>query len=578
MNHFDRSFPSPSPFRRLVLAAWTCAALALAPFPNGILGQGLAPAAETASATQADWPQWGGSSARNSVATTAADLPIEWNVGDFDRKTGRWLNKNAKHIVWAARLGSESYGSPVVVGDRVFCATNNGAGYLSRRPASHDLGCLLCFDRQQGSFLWQFSAEKLAAGRNVDWPKQGICSTPVVEGDRLWIVSNRGEVVCLDARRKGGPPHAAPSQPGSSSGTGEATTLWSFDMMRQLGTVQRYMASCSPTLAGDLLLVNTSNGCDPSGKMPAPKAPSFIALDKRSGKLVWADNSPGSNVLDGQWGSPAFGVLGGVPQAIFPGGDGWLYSFEARPTDHGKPKLLWKFDCNAKESRWEVGGTGNRNTLISTPVIHNGRVYIATGQDPESGEGAGDLWCIDPTRRGDASAQLVVDRQDKPVAPRRVCAVDKAAGERVVANPRSAVVWHYGGTTESSGGNAPGGDSNGDDQAKKMHRSLGMPVIQGNLLVIGDFAGIVHCLDAKTGKSLWTHDMMAAIWGSPLVADGRVYLGNQDGDVTVFALDRTLKVLAKNAMGSPVYGTPTACGDVLYVGTSTYVFAIRKAK
>jgi outer membrane protein assembly factor BamB len=107
-----------------------------------------------------------------------------------------------------------------------------------------------------------------------------------------------------------------------------------------------------------------------------------------------------------------------------------------------------------------------------------------------------------------------------------------------------------------------------------MHRSLGMPVIQDGLLVIGDFAGLVHCLDVKTGQVLWTHDCMSAIWGTPLVAEGRAYIGTQDGDVLVFALAREKKLLAKNRMEHGVHGTAVAAGNVLYIATAAYLFAI----
>ena len=106
----------------------------------------------------------------------------------------------AKNIRWVARLGSTTYGSPVVAGGTVFCATNNGAGWLKRYPAKVDLGCLLCFAERDGRFGWQLSREKLAAGRAVDYPEQGICCAPLVEGKRLWVVTNRCEVVCLDTR------------------------------------------------------------------------------------------------------------------------------------------------------------------------------------------------------------------------------------------------------------------------------------------------------------------------------------------------------------------------------------------
>ena len=93
--------------------------------------------------------------------------------------------------------------------------------------------------------------------------------------------------------------------------------------------------SCSVTALGDILFVNTSNGLDESHiNLPRPDAPSFIALDKNTGKIHWTDKSPGANILHGQWSSPAVGVnLGRVNQVIFTGGDGWVYSFKA---DAGK--------------------------------------------------------------------------------------------------------------------------------------------------------------------------------------------------------------------------------------------------
>jgi len=331
------------------------------------------------------------------------------------------------------------------------------------------------------------------------------------------------------------------------------------------------MANCSVTTAGNLLLVCTSNGVDDSHEqVPAPEAPSFIALDKRTGTLVWADNSPGKNILHGQWASPATAVLGGVPQAIFAGGDGWVYSFLAEPTPDGKPKLLWKFDCNPKESVWGETGEGGRNTIVATPVIYDGRVYIATGEDPEAGESPGDLWCIDPTRSGDTSSHIVVDKQGNPVPPQRVRAVDPEAGHKVRPNPHSAAVWHY-----------RGHDANGDgklDFQETMHRSLGMVAIRDNLLVIGDFSGLVHCLDARTGRTHWTHDILSAIWGTPLIADGKVYLGDQDGDVVVLEFGPKLKVLAKNGMEGAIYSSPVVAGGTLYFTTNTHLFAIGPEK
>lgn len=511
--------------------------------------------------------QWGASALRNNVVPVSP-LPTEWHIGRVDPYTGDWDRTGAKNIRWVARLGSQTYGAPILAAGKLFCGTNNGAGYLRRYPPKVDLGCLLAFDAHTGRFLWQLGREKLPTGQTHDWPEVGICSNPLVEGDRLWIVTNRGEVLCLDTegfldRENDGPYRNEPSED-----VQEADIVWVFDMMQQVGSRQHNMASCSVTARDDLLFVCTSNGVDESHEhIPAPEAPSFLALDKNTGNVLWTDASPGKNILHGQWGSPAVGLLEGTPQVIFPGGDAWLYSFLAtREHPPGQPKLLWKFDCNPKIAQWRSDGRGDRNELVATPVLWNNRVYIATGQDPQFGEGPAVLWCMDPTHRGDSSPQIVLDRQGKLVPPRRGQALDTQAGEQLQTNPNSAVLWQYTGQDLNSNGQ--------QDFEETFHRTIAMPVIADGLLVIGDLAGLVHCLDVRTGQLLWVHDMLAPIWASPLVADGKIYLADEDGDVVVFALSRQKKILAENQMDQSVYGTPTAGDRLLYIATRTHLVAI----
>jgi outer membrane protein assembly factor BamB len=535
-------------------------------------------------------PQWGGSPQRNNTPV-GFGIPTQWQIGGFDRTTGRWQADKARNIRWVAQLGSYSYGNPVVAGGRVFVGTNNAGGRLKRYPPDVDLGCLLAFDVKTGAFLWQHSSPKLASGRAHDWPLQGICCAPLVEGSRLWFVSSRGEVVCLDAAGFRDGQNDGPYQDEAATGEDEADVIWSFDMMKELGVRQHNMCSCSVTSIGNLLLVNTSNGVDESDtKVPAPAAPSFIALDKISGKLAWADSSPGSNILHGQWSSPAVAIVDGLPQAIFAGGDGWVYSFLGKATDDAKAKLLWKFDANPKTSKWELGGTGTRNNIIATPVVSKGRVYIAVGQDPEQGEGIGHLWCIDPTRRGDVSPELAFHRDDlqHPLPPRRIQAVIPQQGEVARPNPNSARVWHYSQYDLD-------GDGTIDDFYETMHRCIGMVAIKNDLLVVTDFSGLVHCLDANTGRPHWTHDMLAAAWGSPLIVEDKVYIGDEDGDLSVFRLsaDRNVAMqqlddewhpinafLNKDGnvevpnMEDSIYSTPIVADNVLYIASRTHLFAI----
>lgn len=611
------------------------------------------------------WNQWGGSSLRNNTPDSNAVF-TGFVTGGFDRKTGEWKKDKSKNINWVASLGSQTYGNPVVAAGKVVVGTNNSFGYLKRYPDDVDLGCLLCFDEKDGKLLWQHSSEKLPTGRVNDWPLMGICCSPLIEGDKLWFVTSRGEVRCLDVEgfydgEDDGPVKNDPAKlfevmkaedpaedkvqallDGLAAGKltddflarlekagakvsgdikvtaddtakapskkwtfqaelngkqrdffvtmagprlsafkiitpddkDEADVIWVFDMMKTLGTSQHNMCSCSVTSYGDLLIVNTSNGLDDAHiAVPAPDAPSFMAMDKHTGKVLWTDNTPGGNILHGQWSSPTVAVLGGVPQIVFGGGDGWMYSFKADEGKDGKPELLWKFDANPKDSILELGGRGTRNDIISTPVAYDNKIYFATGQDPEHGEGSGILYCIDPTKRGDISKELAVNRADptKPIPVKRIQAVVEADGDMSIPNPNSGVIWSY---TEQDND----GDGQIDDFLEKFHRSIGTVAIKDGLLFAPDFSGLLHCVDAKTGKVHWTDDMLAASWGSPLILAGHVYVGDEDGDIAIYELSAKKNKLGEVNVGSSVYSSPIVANDTLFISTKDKLFSIKPGK
>ncbi|NOY40544.1 MAG: PQQ-binding-like beta-propeller repeat protein [Planctomycetes bacterium] len=637
-----------------------------------------------------DWSQWGGDSKRNNTPV-GYQIPTQWNIGSFDYRTGEWDSSKAENIKWVARLGSQTYGNAVVADGKIYVGTNNSGGWLKRYPAKVDLGCLLCFNVEDGKFLWQHSSEKLPSGRVHDWPLQGICCAPLVEDDRLWFVTSRGEVRCLDTNgfydgvdngnEKGEQLRIVDITPTTLVDSGkvdkedkpimvkllplvmeglkqekiiahfrellaergepttesiaitspvadkqwlltakfngverdltanlnegvlsiyktssiadkdEADVVWVFDMMKELGISQHNMCSCSVTSAGDILLVNTSNGVDVEHNyIPAPNAPSFFAMDKNTGKVLWTDSSPGLNILHGQWSSPAYAVLGGQPQVIFAGGDGWVYSFDpagqapAEKGALGKSKLLWKFDANPKTSVWELGGRGTRNNIIATPVIHQERVFVAVGQDPEHGEGVGHLWCLDPTKRGDVSPDLAFNATapKTQIAPKRIQSVVPEEGDLTRPNPNSAAIWHYSEFDQNTDGEI--------DFEETMHRSCGTVTIRDNVLYIADFSGLFHCLDAETGAVNWTYDMLAAAWGSPLIVEDKVYIGDEDGEVAIFrhSSDREIAMQEVDGewephygtrdMGNSVYSTPIVSNNVLYISNRTHLFAIVEDK
>jgi outer membrane protein assembly factor BamB len=355
----------------------------------------------------------------------------------------------------------------------------------------------------------------------------------------------------------------------------EADVVWSYDMMKEMSVSQHNMASCSITGAGDLLFICTSNGVDVEHNyIPAPEAPSFFVMDKNTRKILWTDDSPGLNILHGQWSSPAYAVLGGQPQVIFAGGDGWVYSFDPQG-ENGKAKLLWKFDANPKESHYSLN-RATRNHIIATPVIYDGLVYVGVGEDPEHGEGVGHLWCIDPTKRGDVSPELAFNKEDpeKPIAHKRLQAVVPEEGDFARPNPNSAVVWHFSEVDVDGNGKVAFEET--------MHRTVGTVVIRDDILYIADFSGLFHCLNAKTGKVNWSYDMLAAAWGSPLIVEDKVYIGDEDGEIAVFrhsadpevAMDGGEPYYGTRDMGNSVYSTPIVANNVLYVCNRTHLFAI----
>ncbi len=456
----------------------------------------------------------------HNAVSPEKDPPIRWNV------------KKPENILWQARLGDNGFAPPIVSGGLVWIGTNN---QRPRDPHFKDVAAvLMCFRASDGQFLWQYLSPRLE-NEHQDGPGLAIRCAPLDEGDRLFFTTNRWEVVCLDI----GP---------LKRGKGEPRLLWKLDMIEKLGVAPvgghpgcypRYTPSLA--LYKDRLYTLTGNGVDEAGtSVPAPNAPSLICLDRNSGKVLWHDKSPGKNILEGQWSSPLVIEVKGRAQVIAAQGDGWVRSFDALT---GKP--IWQFDSNPKDAVWNPRNrnTTTRNFFLATPVYAGGRVYIANGQGSEFATGPGRLFCIDPTREGDVSPEL-------PDGPGK--------GK---PNPNSAAVWCF--------------EGKGGKRAESMQRTTSNVVVHEGLVIAPVVEGYVHCLDAKTGQRYWTHDVKAIITASPLVVDGKIFIGDHDGNVAVLALAKEKKVLAVNETEETITTSPVFANGILYVATDSKLFAIK---
>jgi outer membrane protein assembly factor BamB len=484
------------------------------------------------SACASDQPQWGQAWSRNMVSEEKG-LPVS-----FDPQSGQ-------NLQWAADLGTETYSSPVVAGGRIYIGTNNGH---PRDPAHQgDRGVLMCFDEKTGRFLWQLVFPKRNEDIFFDWPNSGISSPVTVEGDRVYFVNNRGEVMCVETQAIAGQSETSPPPC--------PKIIWQFNLTTGAGIWSHDAAHSSILIHGDCLYLNSGTGVDNTHRLiRTPDAPSLVVLDKRTGRLVAReDEHIAPNIFHSTWSAPSLATVAGRPLIFFAAGNGIVYAFNPlgngalEPRSDGvtpnesssqpstTPSLLpptflrkvWQFDFDPAAPKTNVHKfNSNRrespSNFYGMPVFHNNRIYVAGGGDIWWGKNEAWLKCIDATRTGDITT--------------------------------NGLVWSY----------------------PLQKHVLSTPAIYDGLAFIADCGGMFHCLDTQTGKACWTHEIKGETWASPLAADGKIYIGTRGGTFYIFAASRDKKLLSTVELGRPVSSTATAANGVLYVATMSHLYAVRQ--
>ena len=471
----------------------------------GVLLLGLA-----APVSAHDWPQWGGTAARN-MASAERGIPASFVPGKKDSDGSGIDLRTTQNVKWTAKLGNETYSSPAIAGGKVFIGTSDSTLQDPRFEQTGG-GVLLCLDEATGRLLWRLVVPRLTTGRksdDFDAMGLGICSSPAVDGDRVYVVTNRSEVLCLDANGMAngndGPfldeaPLRGPGGP-SAGRTGAAgrrhhlavrhdqlcrcfpmtprRVPCSFSAMSCLWG--RETASTTRSIAmpfgAELDCLGQADRPAPGRRQRANRRGGYFTANGR--RRRWDGSAAG------RWFSsaPATGcVTPSTPS-------------QPPPTAAGLLHKVWSCDCTAPYRRDSRGkaidywsgdrreGRGNLNDgrflspceIIGTPVFYKNRIYVAIGQDPQHGRGRGLLTCIDATKTGDITS--------------------------------SGKIWSY----------------------DKIDRSLSSVSIADGLVYAADMPGRVHCLDAESGQCYWVHDCQSDIWTSTLVVDGKVFVGTRKG-------------------------------------------------
>ncbi|MFC1736236.1 PQQ-binding-like beta-propeller repeat protein [Candidatus Hydrogenedentota bacterium] len=522
-----------------------------------VLSFGLAALLSTANATAADWLAWTGPE-RLNVADEEG-LPA-----DFDVKTGR-------NVKWEVPLGSVAYGCPTVSDGRIFVGTSGQVMKRDDRFAKFRGGVVVCLEEATGETLWRLASptrtEGYREGTLMGQQRWGICSSPTVDGNRVYVITNGGELLSLDTQGlANGNDGAFQDEAQFMAGRGkppvelnkkDADIIWMFDIPSELNVCPHDVASCSVLVHDGVVYASTSNGVGknhPAGAVN-PQAPSFIAVNAKTGEFLAADDvGIGSRMYHAQWCSPTFGRVGKKDMVFVGGGDGWCYAFEAvskkKRKNTGALDCVWRFDCNPPDFKYRDGKeipfyngdvrkhrraknkgedtTGlnandgtyvGPNQLIATPVFYRDRIYMAIGQDPVHGLGRGMLWCIDATQKGDIT--------------------------------ESGKLWAYDG----------------------LGRTIATLAIHDGLVYATDLAGSLHCVDADTGKLLWRYDTDEETWAGPLVADGKVYFITLRS-FTILAPGKEKKILFSSTIGNAC--APIAANGVVYSFMKGDLYAFAK--
>jgi outer membrane protein assembly factor BamB len=425
-------------------------------------------------------------------------------------------------------------------------------------------GMVWCLDEKTGKMLWRLPVparpkEQLPENAHYGQQSLGVCSSPTVVGDKVYVVTNAAEILCLSVKgQAGGNKGSFTDEAQYIAGAGnppvkleptDGDILWRYDLIDELGICPHDVAACSILADGRFLYVTSANGVNHEHTFCLrPDAPSFICLDAETGQLLATDTEDlGHRMWHCLWSPPTIGTVNGKKLVFFGGGDGVCYAFEAlsEVPDHTVHfKKVWSYDCDPAQYRDPLGDgkpfnyyigdkrkkySTNKNDgtflgpseVIASPVFHNGHVYCTIGQDPMHGRGRGVLQCIDASKTGDIT--------------------------------HTGCVWTYDG----------------------IERTIASVAVSDGLVFASDLAGHVHCLDEKTGKPYWVHDTEAEDWSSPLVADGKVYIGTKK-KLVVFAASKEKKLLSEINLGSSAYATPIVANGTLFVCSQSYLWAVQK--
>jgi outer membrane protein assembly factor BamB len=469
----------------------------------------------------AGWPQFRGPNATGIASGTAAP-PTEFGP--------------SKNLLWKTPLSS-GHSSPVIWGDRIFLTGVN----TERKKLE-----VMALNRTTGAVLWRqdVPVDQLEPVHEISSP---ATATPVVDGERVYVYFASFGLIAYDL---------------------DGNQKWSVPLPH---VEVPFGSGTSPVRAGELIILNRH----------APTDPFLMAIDRRSGKVVWrvAHQFPaGMAAPPASYSTP---VIAGQQIVV-----------------HG-PRTIDAYDLATGERRWWVAIS---STGTSTPAVSGETVYVATwfpfgetDQTPALPDFATLVQQYDSDRSGTLSQTelpadlMIFTRPDTPDVPGASMPVRQAFA-RLDANSDGTIdtqEWtrtqgflktlktEHGLLAVKTGGQGDVTASNVLWKEKSSIPEVPSPLVYQNRVYLVRNGGIVSCLDATTGKLVYRARLGAGgpYYSSPIEAGNRLIVASGDGTVVVFTAGDTLDVLARNDLGEPIFATPAVSNGVLYVRTASALSA-----
>jgi outer membrane protein assembly factor BamB len=265
-----------------------------------LLAIGVAGAASLAAqgAPSTDWPQWRGPG-RDGMSAERGLLQ-------------QWPSSGPTKVFTAKGIGG-GYGTVAVAGSRLFVQ-----GLVGQNSTATAL------DKATGAQIW---VKTIGAARNND-QGPGPRGTPTVDGDRLYVLTENGDLACLRVA--------------------DGTAVWQRNILKEFGARNiPWLISESPLVDGSLVIVS-----------PGGRGAGMAALDKLTGRTVWTSKELND---EAGYGSPIVADIQGVRTVMT------LTSEAGVGVRASDGKLMWRYTKAA-----------NNTANIATPVFSDDKVFYTS--------------------------------------------------------------------------------------------------------------------------------------------------------------------------------------------------------